>query len=99
MGTTENLASNPDLTFIISNSTSTEGMALTTIASKENTALTTQKNQPTASPASPIVESSNKSTSNFNGWRFFGGIIVTFGISAIAFVGLKYYRARNIVNQ
>jgi CD164 antigen len=31
----------------------------------------------------------------FNGWSFFGGILLTLGLFAIGFVGFKYYRLRS----
>jgi hypothetical protein len=31
----------------------------------------------------------------FNGWSFFGGILLTLGLFAVGFVGYKYYRLRN----
>ena len=32
--------------------------------------------------------------SNFDGWSFFGGILLTVGIAAIAFISFKYYKVR-----
>jgi len=39
------------------------------------------------------------STRQFDGWSFFGGIIVTVGTSAIAIVAFKYYQTKRIKNQ
>ena len=55
--------------------------------------------QKNSSTASPIVDGSSKSTRKFDGWSFFGGIIVTIGTTAIAFIGIKYYQARNVISQ
>ena len=35
----------------------------------------------------------------FHGWSFFGGIVVTILIAAIAFVGIKYYKTKKMQNQ
>ena len=32
--------------------------------------------------------------SNFDGWSFFGGILLTVGIAAIGFISFKYYKVR-----
>ena len=46
--------------------------------------------------ASPVVDFSNKSTRQFDGLSYFGGILTTCGILAIAFVGIKLYRSPKI---
>lgn len=94
--TTQNVNSNPDLNVEITTTATTFVTKSTTSASKETTEPAVQKNSPRASP---IVDSSSKSTRKFDGWSFFGGIIVTIGTAAIAFVGVKYYQARSIKSQ
>jgi hypothetical protein len=32
---------------------------------------------------------------HFDGWSFFGGILLTLGGAAIGFVGVKYYKLRS----
>ena len=44
--------------------------------------------------ASAVVDCSNKSTRQFDGLSYFGGILTTCGIAAIAFVGFKLYLRR-----
>ena len=44
--------------------------------------------------ASPVVDCSNKSTRQFDGLSYFGGILTTCGTAAIAFVGIKLYQGR-----
>ena len=44
--------------------------------------------------ASPVVDFSNKSTRQFDGLSYFGGILTTCGIVAIAFVALKLHLSR-----
>ena len=34
----------------------------------------------------------------FHGWSFFGGIVVTIGTAAIAFVGFKYHKTKKMQN-
>ena len=52
----------------------------------------------TAAPVistTPPVDPSGKSGSKFDGWSFFGGILLTLGVAAIGFVGIKYYKLRS----
>ena len=44
--------------------------------------------------AIPVVDFSNKSTRQFDGLSYFGGILTTCGIVAIAFVGIKLHLSR-----
>ena len=44
--------------------------------------------------ASPVVDCSNKSTRQFDGLSYFGGILTTCGTAAIALVGIKLYQGR-----
>ena len=44
--------------------------------------------------ASAVVDCSNKSTRQFDGLSYFGGILTACGIATIAFVGLKLYLGR-----
>ena len=44
--------------------------------------------------ASPVVDCSNKSTRQFDGLSYFGGILTACGIATIAFVGLKLHLGR-----
>ena len=46
--------------------------------------------------ASRVVDCSNKSTRQFDGLSYFGGVLTTCGIVAIAFVGIKLYRRPKI---
>ena len=54
---------------------------------------TTRKIEETPN-ASAVVDCSNKSTRHFDGLSYFGGVLTTCGIVAIAFVGLKLYLRR-----
>ena len=56
---------------------------------------TTTKNEGTLN-ASPVVDFSRKSTRQFDGLSYFGGVLTTCGIVAIAFVGIKLYRSPKI---
>ena len=56
---------------------------------------TTKKIEETPN-ASAVVDCSNKSTRQFDGLSYFGGILTTCGIVAIAFVGIKFYRSPKI---
>ena len=41
-----------------------------------------------------VVDSPSKFSRRFDGWSFFGGIILTVGIAGISFAGYKYYQSR-----
>ena len=49
--------------------------------------------------ASPVVDCSNKSTRQFDGLSYFGGILTICGIAAIAFFGIKSYQSKRIRNE
>merc|ERR1719461_1403564 len=73
--------------------TSTTGSTTTTITStSQNTSNATSSTQiPTTSKDTPTP----KSSGGWSFWSFFGGILLTLGLSAIGFVGFKYYKARS----
>ena len=54
---------------------------------------TTEKIEETPN-ASPVVDCSNKTTRQFDGLSYFGGVLTTCGTAAIAFVGIKLYQGR-----
>ena len=49
--------------------------------------------------ASPVVDCSKKSTRQFDGLSFFGGVLTILGIAAIAFFGIKSYQSKRIKNE
>ena len=46
--------------------------------------------------ASLVVDCSNKTTRQFDSLSYFGGILTTCGIAAIAFVGIKLFQSQKI---
>jgi len=46
----------------------------------------------------PVTTTATPSSgrSHFDGWSFFGGILLSLGMFAIAFVGFKYYKLRSV---
>ena len=56
---------------------------------------TTRKIEETPN-ASAVVDCSNKSTRQFDALSYFGGILTTCGIAAIAFVGIKLFQSQKI---
>ena len=56
---------------------------------------TTRKIEETPN-ASLVVDCSNKSTRQFDGLSYFGGILTICGIAAIAFVGIKLFHSQKI---
>ena len=75
-----------DLFCYIFSSTTTE-----TSTTAMPTTPSTQK--PVTSTATP--DPSGRSGSKFDGWSFFGGILLTVGVSSIAFISFKYYKVRS----
>lgn len=78
-----------------------------TTSTEKPTTATTIPSTTTEKPSSPVttaapvisttppVDPSGKSGSKFDGWSFFGGILLTIGLSAIGFVSFKYYKVRS----
>ena len=46
--------------------------------------------------ACPVVDCPNKSNRQFDGLSYFGGVLTTCGIAAIAFVGIKLFQSQKI---
>jgi len=93
-------------TISTSTSTTTESTTPSTTSTEKpttsatSTSTTTEKTSPVTSTAAPAVSTtpvdpSGKSGSKFDGWSFFGGILLTIGLSAIGFVSFKYYKVRS----
>lgn len=93
-------------TISTSTTTTTESTTPSTTSTEKPTTSTTSSSTTTEKPssvtstASPIVSTtpvdpSGKSGSKFDGWSFFGGILLTIGLSAIGFVSFKYYKVRS----
>jgi len=72
-----------------STSTSTTTTTVTTAAPPPTTTIA-----PTAPTAAPVPPPEPKE-GHFDGWSFFGGILLTLGLVAIGFVGVKYYKLRS----
>ena len=59
---------------------------------------TTKKIEETPN-ANPVVDCPQKITRQFDGLSFFGGVLTTFGVAAIAFFGIKSYQSKKIRNE
>ena len=75
---------------------STTSTTTTTVTTTETPATTTTTttmapSTPTAAPVPPPEPKGG----HFDGWSFFGGILLTLGGAAIGFVGVKYYKLRS----
>merc|ERR1712079_357373 len=83
--------SNPDSKVDITTTTTTDD------TNQENNEISQSKEtaEPLVQSDSPIAVPIEDSGRQFDGWSFFGGIILTIGIAAIAFLGIKYYKTRN----
>jgi len=83
--TIQNVAdSNPDLNVDTKTTTTANNAKSTTSPTKE-----------AAEPLVQKIDFDSNSSRGFDGWSFFGGIIITVGTAAIAFIGVKYYKTRN----
>ena len=71
----------------------------TTTTAEPTTKPTAAPTTPTAAPTTTSTETpvdpSGRGGSKFDGWSFFGGILLTIGLSAIGFVSFKYYKVRS----
>merc|ERR1711956_147816 len=65
-----------------------------TPSSSSTSTITTTAASTTTSTETP-VDPSGRGGSKFDGWSFFGGILLTIGLSAIGFVSFKYYKVRS----
>lgn len=80
--------------------TTTSVTTSTTKPSPPSTTSTTTKTPSTTSvptttsKTTPVPQPDPRGGSNFDGWSFFGGILLTVGIAAIGFISFKYYKVR-----
>jgi len=81
-------------TDIPTSTTTTTTTTVTTAAPSPTTTTTTTTIAPTAPTAAPVPPPEPKE-GHFDGWSFFGGILLTLGLAAIGFVGVKYYKLRS----
>jgi len=92
--TTQKTTTDTTVTTTTSSSTTTTSTSTTT---KPTTTITTTKPTTTLAPSTTSAPNPEPPTGkgHFDGWSFFGGILLTLGIAAIGFVGFKYYRLRS----
>merc|ERR1711983_726066 len=78
-------------------STTTESTTVTTTAPSTTTPVTSTSTSTSTSTEAPTARPSPDPSSrgHFDGWSFFGGILLTLGMAAIGFVGFKYYKLRS----
>merc|ERR1711983_367967 len=77
--------------------TTTESTTETTTAPSTTTPVTSTSTSTSTSTEAPTARPSPdpNSRGHFDGWSFFGGILLTLGMAAIGFVGFKYYKLRS----
>jgi len=88
-----------------STTSSSTTTATPTTSEKTTQSSTTTETSTTAMPTTPSTQKpatstatpdpSGRSGSKFDGWSFFGGILLTVGVSSIAFISFKYYKVRS----
>eukprot|EP00088_Acartia_fossae_P018948 TRINITY_DN20997_c0_g1_i11.p1 TRINITY_DN20997_c0_g1~~TRINITY_DN20997_c0_g1_i11.p1 ORF type:complete len:206 (-),score=61.46 TRINITY_DN20997_c0_g1_i11:946-1527(-) len=78
-------------------STTESTTPITTTTTTTSTATSSTSEPSTTSPPAIPDTTPNPSsnTNQFNGWSFFGGILLTVLLAAIGFVGFKYYKLRS----
>ena len=74
--------------------TPTTSTTVTTTKTPATTITTTTTMTPATPTAAPVPPPEPKG-GHFDGWSFFGGILLTLGVAAIGFVGIKYYKLRS----
>jgi len=69
---------------------------LTTTTVSTTTTTTSESTPGTSTPGAPVTPiPTPEDRGHFDGWSFFGGILLTLGAAAIGFVGFKYYKLRS----
>lgn len=88
----------PTTTSSTTSSTTTSSTTTTTTptTTSTSTTTTTTTTKTTSTTAAPTEAPEPESRGHFDGWSFFGGILLTLGIAAIGFVGFKYYKLRSV---
>jgi len=84
-------------TTITPSTTTTDTTPMTTTPAQTTTPSTSTSTIPSTSTEAPTARPSPdpNSRGHFDGWSFFGGILLTLGMAAIGFVGFKYYKLRS----
>merc|ERR1711983_522017 len=95
MGTTTASTTTSSTTTTTASSTTVKTTQSSTTTETSTTAMPTTPStqKPVTSTATP--DPSGRSGSKFDGWSFFGGILLTVGVSSIAFISFKYYKVRS----
>lgn len=85
-----------------STTTTTTTPKPTTSTTSTTTTVKTTETTTTASTTTPIISTTavpvpppEGKGGRFDGWSFFGGILLTLGLAAIGLVGFKYYKLRS----
>jgi len=79
---------------------STSPSILKELSTNKTTTSTTNLETTTTSKSTTMAAlTTNESTRSFDGWSFFGGIIVTILMAVIAFVGVKYYQTKRMTRE
>lgn len=92
--TTTTSVTTTSITTKSSTSTTKPSPSTTSTMTTTQTPSTTSPVPSTTSKTTPIPQPDPRGGSHFDGWSFFGGILLTVGIAAIAFISFKYYKVR-----
>lgn len=87
MGTTSMNTTRDTTTATTKSTQKTSTMIISSTSSPSTGGTNSSRNPPPPQP--------QPSTGGWSFWSFFGGILLTLGLSAIGFVGFKYYKARS----
>merc|ERR1711874_422716 len=90
--TTTTTTAPPDTTTSDTTTSTTTTTTTTTTAAPTTTTTTSPTPTPSTAAPEPVPDTGK---GHFDGWSFFGGILLTLGLAAIGLVGFKYYRLRS----
>lgn len=91
----------PSTTTTTTTTTTTDSTQTTTTSTtttvSPTTTTTSESSSVTSTPGAPVTTHvpTPEDRGHFDGWSFFGGILLTLGAAAIGFVGFKYYKLRS----
>merc|ERR1711963_848716 len=91
--TTTETTTTPTTTTTTVTTTAPDNTTTTTPTTTSSTTTPTTTSTPASTTAAPAPQPDSRG--HFDGWSFFGGILLTLGIAAIGFVGFKYNKLRS----
>ena len=94
--TTSNTTVTTPTTTVTTITSTTPANTTTMVTTNSTTSYPTSATNSTQPPITSKDPPPPPSSGGWSFWSFFGGILLTLGLSAIGFVGFKYYKARSV---